>query len=83
MLIIMKSGSGPEDVDRVREVIQGLGFESRALELDRRPAVRASGYGEAPHPDLFETLPGVELVLPVRHTMRHVGRQARSGRSDV
>jgi 3-deoxy-7-phosphoheptulonate synthase len=79
MLIIMQSGSRPEDVNRVRDVIQGLGFESRTLELDGRQVVRASGYDEPPHHDLFETLPGVDQVLPVRHTVRHVGRQGRSG----
>ncbi len=39
MLIIMKSGSTPEDVDRVRDVIRGLGFDSRSLPVAERLAV--------------------------------------------
>ena len=79
MLIIMKSGSTPEDVDRVRGVIQGLGFDSQLLPLTERGAVLVAGYGQQPHPDLFETLPGVELVMPVQRAVQHVSRHARSG----
>jgi len=79
MLIIMKSGSTREDVGRVRDVIRGLGFESRPLPVAERLAVGVVGYDEAPHPDLFEALPGVDLVLPVNHAARRVGRQAREG----
>ena len=78
MLIVMKSGSTREDVDRVRDVIQGLGYESQALPVAERLAVRVSEYAREPSCELFETLPGVELVLPISHPVRKVGRLARS-----
>jgi 3-deoxy-7-phosphoheptulonate synthase len=78
MLIVMKSGSTREDVDRVRDVIQGLGYESQALPVAERLAVRVSEYAREPSCELFETLPGVDLVLPISHPVRKVGRLARS-----
>jgi 3-deoxy-7-phosphoheptulonate synthase len=79
MLIVMKSGSSREDVNRVRDVIQGLGLESQPLPVAERLAVRVSGYAREPSRDLFETLPGVDLVLPVTQAVHRVGRHAQPG----
>ena len=73
----MKSGSSREDVIRVRDVVQGLGFESQPLPVSERTAVRVSGYSREPSRELFETLPGVDLVLPVSHAVHKSGRHAR------
>ncbi len=44
----MKSGSTREDLSRVRDVIQGLGFESQPLPVAERLAVRVVGYAREP-----------------------------------
>ncbi len=77
MLIVMKSGSSREDVNRVRDVIQGLGFESQPLPVAERLAVRVAGYARLPSCELFETLPGVDLVLPISQPVHKVGRYAQ------
>jgi len=73
----MKPGSTREDVNRVRDVIQGLGFDSQPLSVAERLAVRVGGYSREPSRDLFETLPGVDLVLPMSHAVHKVGRYAQ------
>jgi 3-deoxy-7-phosphoheptulonate synthase len=81
MLIFMKTGSTAEDLDRVLSVVRGLGHGAEPISIDERRAVRVAGYGEPPHPDLFERLPGVAMVMPVSRTLRHVYR--REGQEDT
>ncbi len=73
----MKSGSTREDVIRVRDVVQGLGLESQPLPVAERLAVRVAGYVREPSRELFEMLPGVDLVMPVSQAPHKVGLQAR------
>ena len=75
----MQCGCSPEEQDRVVQVIEGLGLAAERIPLGERVAVRAHGYREPPASDLFEALSGVELVLPVEHPPRRVGRQAQRG----
>lgn len=78
MLVIMKGESTPEDLDRVSEVARGLGCSAKSIPLADRTAAIVGGYSEPPHPDLFETLPGVEHVMPLTQAVRKVGRHARA-----
>jgi 3-deoxy-7-phosphoheptulonate synthase len=84
MLIVMKCGSTREEVGRVRDVIDGLGFDSRQIPLEGgRVALRVAGYAEPPNSHLFETLPGVEIVLPVHHVVERASRHSRKEDSIV
>jgi 3-deoxy-7-phosphoheptulonate synthase len=83
MLIVMKSGSTREDVDRVSHVIQGLGFDAKPITLTEWLVVRVAGYTDPPHPELFETLPGVGAVLPVRDAVRQASRLEPNGETVV
>ena len=77
MLIVMKSDCTPEEFDRVRQVIEGLGCQARRIPLSDRQALNLSGFAESPNPSLFESLPGVAQVVPVSRPVRHVQRSAR------
>ena len=79
MLIFMKTGSTGEQLDRVRGVVQGLGYEAQSIPFEDRTAVRVAGYADPPHPDLFEKLPGVDQVLPISRPLRRVRREPGGG----
>jgi hypothetical protein len=71
MLTIMKSGSRREDVDRVSQVVQGLGFEPRSFRHAER-VFRVVGCAGPPHPELFDTLRR-RTLSPNRPAVRVVG----------
>jgi 3-deoxy-7-phosphoheptulonate synthase len=79
MLIFMKSGSTPEDVDRVNQALEGLGLGSHSMPVSGRTALFVSGAGEEIRPELLESLPGVDVVYPVNHPIRRVGKHGQQG----
>ncbi|HKQ62428.1 MAG TPA: 3-deoxy-7-phosphoheptulonate synthase [Candidatus Polarisedimenticolaceae bacterium] len=76
MLVVMKSGSPPEDVERVLHVLRALGGEARAVPFHGGSALAVTGGDVPADPGLFEGLPGVECVLPVS---RPLHRALRAG----
>ena len=64
MLIVMKSGSTRDDVDRVSHVIQGLGFDPQPFPLAERLIVRVAGYSEPR--ETASTRLQVRLRSPIR-----------------
>jgi 3-deoxy-7-phosphoheptulonate synthase len=78
MLIILKAESTREDAERVVGVVEGLGLPARTVPVDGRTMVVVSGYSERPHPDLFETLPGVASVAPVSRPLKRSHRTVQA-----
>jgi 3-deoxy-7-phosphoheptulonate synthase len=76
MLIIMQSAASPDQIERVRQVAEGLGCEARSISIEEREAITISGFDDRPNPSLFEVLPGVSQVLPNRRPLRLARRDA-------
>jgi 3-deoxy-7-phosphoheptulonate synthase len=64
MLVVMKIGATPEQVDQVRRLAQSLGFDPGSHRVEDRAALSIVDRDEPLSPTLFETLPGVDQVLP-------------------
>ena len=68
-----------QPLERVRHVIEGLGYAPRAELLDGRSSFVLIEDGSGPSPSLFETLPGVAAVLPGSRPFHRVHRSTRPG----
>lgn len=65
MLIVMKPGAGPEDIERVLSVIEGLGFRGHTLAGKNRTAIGITGNSGSIDPTHFENLPGVADAIRI------------------
>ena len=77
MLIVMKKGSAPEDLDRVLRLIEELGYKGHAIPGSERTAVGITGNSGPLDPALFEVLPGVVQALPVTQPYKLVSREIK------
>jgi 3-deoxy-7-phosphoheptulonate synthase len=65
MLIVMKAGATPEDVEQVCARITALGFSARPIPGAQRTAIGLVGNSRPVDPSPFEALPGVREVIRV------------------
>ena len=77
MLIVMKHNASPEDVDRVVEVIEEMGYEGRPIPGKQRVAVGLIGNDGKVDETRLITLPGVREVIPVTQPYKQVSREWR------
>jgi len=76
MLILMKIGATPDQVDKVRRMAQSLGFEPSAFDLRNHAAIGFVDGEDPPDPRLFESLAGVVRVIPTSRPLRHTADPA-------
>jgi len=77
MLIVMRKGSSPQDVQRVLDLIEQLGFRGHPIAGAERLAVGITGNSGPLDPALFELLPGVAQALPVTRPFKLVSREIK------
>jgi len=77
MLIVMRKGSSPQDVQRVLDLIEQLGFRGHAIAGTERQAIGITGNPGPVDPALFELLPGVAQALPVTRPFKLVSRELK------
>jgi 3-deoxy-7-phosphoheptulonate synthase len=77
MLIVMRKGSSPQDVQRVLELIEQLGHHGQILSGAERLVVGIAGDSGHLDPASFEGLSGVAQALPVTRPYRLVGREVK------
>jgi len=82
MLIMMKAGSLPEDVDRIRRIIHELGFDTRAVTLGDRLGVRTVG-ADLDDLEAITQRAEVEQLLPIGQPIPLAAGQPRGTRSQV
>ena len=69
MIIVMKAKASQDEVKRVQETLQELGFGVHLSEGVERTIIGALGNKDVLVAANIETLPGVERVVPIRsHT---------------
>jgi 3-deoxy-7-phosphoheptulonate synthase len=83
MLIVMKPGATPEEVDRVIEVIAALGLRGHAMPGENRTAIGITGNKGAVDPAHFENLPGVADAIRVTKPYKLISKELRPEKSVV
>src|SRR6476646_6351311 len=77
MLIVMTANAGPDDIARVRQKIEDLGFRAHIIPGEQRTAVGVTGNQGAIDPADFEALPGVSEAIRVSKPYKLVSRETK------
>lgn len=77
MLIVMAAHAGPDDIARVRQKIEALGFRAHVIPGEQRTAVGVTGNQGAIDPAEFEGLPGVTEAIRVSKPYKLVSRETK------
>jgi 3-deoxy-7-phosphoheptulonate synthase len=83
MLVLMKKDATKEDLLRVREKIESLGFRAHEIPGAQRTAIGITGNKGKILPELFMTMSGVEEAIPVSKPYKLAGRDARKENSEI
>ncbi len=83
MLIVMKPGATPADIDRVVEVIEALGLRGHTLPGENRTAIGITGNKGSVDPTHFENLPGVADAIRVTKPYKLISKELRPEKSIV
>ncbi|MBK8811758.1 MAG: 3-deoxy-7-phosphoheptulonate synthase [Acidobacteria bacterium] len=83
MLIVMKPDASAEQVKRVLEIIEHLGFRPHAMPGASRTAIGITGNQGAVDPAHFENLPGVADAIRVTKQYKLISRDLRPEKSIV
>ena len=77
MLIVMKPHANEEDVRRVCQRIETLGYRAHPMPGAQRTAIGITGNQGPLEPELFECLPGVAEAIPVSKPYKLVSREVK------
>lgn len=83
MLIVMKPGATPADIDRVVGVIEALGLRGHSLPGENRTAIGITGNKGSVDPAHFENLPGVADAIRVTKPYKLISKDMRPEKSVV
>jgi len=83
MLIVMKADAVQQDVDRVLEVIEKLGFRPHAMPGASRTAIGITGNPGAVDPAHFENLSGVAEAIRVTKPYKLISKDLRPEKSVI
>jgi 3-deoxy-7-phosphoheptulonate synthase len=77
VLIVMKQGATPEDLQGVLDAVQARGYKGHPIPGGQRTAVGVTGNQGADDAPAFEGLAGVLEVIPVSHGYKLVSREVK------
>jgi 3-deoxy-7-phosphoheptulonate synthase len=77
MLIVMKTHAGQDDIARVCEKIERLGYQPHIIPGEQRTAIGVTGNQGAIDPAEFEDLPGVVEAIRVSKAYKLVSRETK------
>jgi len=83
MLILMKSEATKEDILRVCQKIETMGYRAHEIPGAQRTAIGITGNQGKIDPETFATMSGVEQAIPVTKPYKLAGRDARRENSEV
>jgi len=78
MLIVMKPQASEEDVQRVCQKIEAMGYRAHPMPGAQRTAVGITGNKGPLEPQLFDSLPGVAEAIPVSKPFKLVSREVKN-----
>jgi 3-deoxy-7-phosphoheptulonate synthase len=77
MLIVMKHGASPEEIEGVERTIEEMGYESEAIPGRQRTAVGLVGNDGRVDADRLQGMPGVREIIHVSRPYKQVSREWR------
>ncbi len=83
MLIVMKSDATREDVERVAEIVEKLGYRPHLMPGASRTAIGITGNQGAVDPAHFENLPGVSDAIRVTKPYKLISKDLRPEKSII
>ena len=83
MLIVMKPDATSSEIDRVVEIIEGLGFRAHAMPGESRTAIGITGNRGSVDPAHFENLPGVADAIRVTKPYKLISKDLRPEKSVI
>lgn len=83
MLIVMKADATDEQIRRVTDIIESLGFKAHAMPGANRTAIGITGNPGAVDPAPFADLPGVVECVRVTKPYKLVGRELKSEKTVI
>jgi 3-deoxy-7-phosphoheptulonate synthase len=83
MLILMKKEATTEDLLRVKQKIEGMGYRAHEIPGAQRTAVGVTGNKGKIDPEIFTTMSGVDQAIPVSKPYKLVGRDAKEENSEI
>ncbi len=83
MLVVMKHGARPEDIDRVVRVIEEMGYEGRPMPGKQRVAIGLVGNDGKVDAGRLVALEGVREVIPVTQPYKQVSREWREEPTEI
>lgn len=83
MLVVMKHGATPEEIDRVVETIRELGYEARPIPGEQRTAVGLIGNDGRVDTARLEGLPGVRECISVTQPYKQVSREWKADDTEI
>jgi 3-deoxy-7-phosphoheptulonate synthase len=83
MLVVMRPGATPEQVEAVCERVRSLGFQPHAMPGEHTTAIGITGNPGALDPGIFEELAGVAEAIQVTHPWKLVSREVHAADTTV
>src|SRR5919201_4705818 len=77
MLIVMATHAGPQEIARVRQKIEHLGYRAHIIPGEQRTAIGITGNQGAIDAAEFEGLPGVAEAIRVSKPYKLVSRETK------
>lgn len=83
MLIVMKPDAAPNEIERVLEIIEKLGYRGHTLPGESRTAIGITGNKGSVDPAHFENLPGVADAIRVTKPYKLISKDLRPEKSVI
>ncbi|MDI9480543.1 MAG: 3-deoxy-7-phosphoheptulonate synthase, partial [Bacillota bacterium] len=81
MIIVMEANAVPEQIQQVSSKLEEKGFQVHLSQGVERTIIGAIGQKTATTMELFETLPGVEKVVPIAQPFKMASREFKPDNS--
>jgi 3-deoxy-7-phosphoheptulonate synthase len=75
MIVVMRAGAGPEEINQVKTRIEDAGLKAHVSEGIQHTIIGVIGLGLPQLKDSLELLPGVEQVIPVSRPYKLASRE--------
>ncbi|HWE94931.1 MAG TPA: 3-deoxy-7-phosphoheptulonate synthase [Tepidisphaeraceae bacterium] len=83
MIVVMKSGSTPRQIEHVVKLVREMGFKDHVIEGTERTVVAVIGNDRNKDRSAFESVEGVEKVVPILAPYKMASREIKKERSVV
>src|SRR5438045_7508059 len=83
MIVVMKSGSTPQQVEHVVKLVREMGLKDNVIQGTERTVVAVIGNDRNKDRSVFESVDGVDKVMPILAPYKMASREIKKERSVV